>query len=149
MSDVLPSPVEVPASAEERALMAEMRMACEEQNRAQGRVNDLLVQIRDLQRIRLRRMTETASGTSRRAVPEERDEMSRREFWIVWSPQGTSPPRVRFEGENGRANAVKAAEDLARRVPGHEFYVMRAEALSIKRDVLTVSLDSIEQEIPF
>jgi len=54
--DVLLGAKEVPASAEETALIADLRGACADRDRAQQRVDLLLSQIRDLQRSRRRQL---------------------------------------------------------------------------------------------
>lgn len=51
--------------------------------------------------------------------------MTREEFWMVWSPQGGAPT-VKHDEER---LALSEAERLARKCPGHEFYVLRAEHL--------------------
>lgn len=53
-------------------------------------------------------------------------------FWIVWSPEGRTPPSAKHPTE-GTAN--NEAVRLARLNPGHHFFVMGSEALAIKRDV--------------
>lgn len=46
-------------------------------------------------------------------------------FWILWSPEGDTPPRVRFGTEEGaKASAAKMAAD---HYPS-TFYVMKAVA---------------------
>lgn len=76
--------------------------------------------------------------------------MSNERFWLIWSPTGPTPPRVRL---TTRSEAKRAAEEMARMHPGQEFYVMRAECVSVKRDVLTVNLKASATEtnddIPF
>lgn len=53
-------------------------------------------------------------------------------FWIVWSPQGKTPPCAKHPVEE---TANNEAVRLARLNPGHEFFVMGMEALAIKRDI--------------
>lgn len=43
-------------------------------------------------------------------------------FWIIWNPNGPTPPRVQFDS---LAEAEKAAKNMARLHPGQEFYVMQ------------------------
>jgi hypothetical protein len=46
-------------------------------------------------------------------------------FWLVWSPQGSSPTH-RHDTQYG---ATQEAERLAIKLPGREFYVLQAVAL--------------------
>lgn len=64
-------------------------------------------------------------------------------FWIVYSPQGPTPPRVRHDS---RTKAIVAAESMAQSHPGQEFFVM--EALTLSKSV-TVTTLKLETEIPF
>lgn len=66
-------------------------------------------------------------------------------FYIVWSPQGSMPPRVRHSDYSG---ALKAAEDMSRLHGSQEFYVMRACSVSKIVSVITTQLDD-EDRIPF
>jgi hypothetical protein len=43
--------------------------------------------------------------------------------FIVWGPKGSTNPKARFGTEKAAQNA---AEDMARKHPGQEFYVMKA-----------------------
>lgn len=47
--------------------------------------------------------------------------------FIIWSPTGTTPPRVRFATHHA---AQEIAETMARRYPGQEFFVMEAKSVS-------------------
>lgn len=42
-------------------------------------------------------------------------------FWLVWSPDGARPPRIKHESE---AAARKEADRLAVSSPGSKFYVL-------------------------
>lgn len=53
---------ETPASAEEIALIDQLREACAERDRAEAHVKALLTQIRDLQQARRRQMTAHQGG---------------------------------------------------------------------------------------
>lgn len=64
-------------------------------------------------------------------------------FWIVYSPTGSSPPRIRH---TSREDALVAAESMARQHPNQEFFVM--EAMTLSRSV-TVQTVKLETEIPF
>ena len=44
-------------------------------------------------------------------------------FWMVYSPQGKSPPSVRHETKK---LAYAEASRLAGILPGHDFYVLKA-----------------------
>lgn len=56
-------------------------------------------------------------------------------FYIIWNPKHPSPPRVQFfkgqygEEGSGYDDAVRAAEGLARRNPGEEFFICEMKAL--------------------
>ena len=54
--DTLCGPKEVEASPEETNLLAKLRAACSERDAAQRQVDDLMRQVRDVQRARLRQM---------------------------------------------------------------------------------------------
>lgn len=47
-------------------------------------------------------------------------------FWLLWNPSHPSPPRVRFDN---RAEALRVAEEMAKKNPGEEFYVLCATSL--------------------
>lgn len=57
-----------------------------------------------------------------------------RPFWIIWCPDGPTPPRVKYTSE---VEAVSVAEKMALRHPGQVFYVLLTVARSVKRDVHT------------
>lgn len=67
-------------------------------------------------------------------------------FWIVWSPQGTKPPRHRH---NDKHDATKEAIRLAREHPGSEFFVMEAYGCAVKNDVMWLSTTEPAEDIPF
>lgn len=56
-------------------------------------------------------------------------------FYIIWNPEGASPPRFRHEWFGSAANE---AARLARENPGQEFIVMQA-VRSVKVMDLTVT----------
>lgn len=71
-------------------------------------------------------------------------------FWLVWSPSGRTPPSV----EHPTIAAANAEADrLAGLNPGHSFFVLTAESLHVKRDVVVFQLrgrgDRVVDEIPF
>lgn len=45
-------------------------------------------------------------------------------FWILWNPEGETPPRVRFATEEG---AKETAEKLQTRIGVGTMYVMEAK----------------------
>lgn len=53
-------------------------------------------------------------------------------FWLIWSPQGVTPPSRRHDTPD---SAQKEAERLAREAPGKEFYVLAAVGCAKKIDV--------------
>ena len=42
-------------------------------------------------------------------------------FWLVWSPEGDTPPRKRWSNQ---MDAEREAERMAQRFPGKDFYVV-------------------------
>jgi len=64
-------------------------------------------------------------------------------FWVVWCRFGGPPTVLHSERETAR----REAERLADQNPGKEFYVLRAESVSVHRTVVTTCL--AEPEIPF
>ncbi|MCA8502197.1 hypothetical protein LGN13_10875 [Burkholderia multivorans] len=61
-------------------------------------------------------------------------------FWIIWSPTGSTPPSKRH---TDYLEAVREAERLARAARGGaEFYVMRAETMSVVDDMRRIDFDS-------
>jgi hypothetical protein len=64
--------------------------------------------------------------------------------FIVWSPQGPTNPKCRFHSEPA---ARRAAEDMARKHPGQEFFVMKAVGLARQRGVEYVPV--VVTEVPF
>lgn len=70
------------------------------------------------------------------------------EFWIVWSPTGMPPPRVRHRSEY---EAQQAAEAMAKRHRGQLFFVLRAlECYLLPQDEQPVRARLLEDHgIPF
>ena len=62
--------------------------------------------------------------------------MSEEQFWMVWSPQGSTPTHQHIT----KSSAVNEAERLARLRPGQEFYVLEAVELRIVNDMQRVKL---------
>lgn len=69
-------------------------------------------------------------------------------FWIVWSPDGATPPRARHDSERA---AIAEAERLARLNPGKEFFALAAVAVSQKVEVTTrrIGVGDDYRDIPF
>jgi hypothetical protein len=67
------------------------------------------------------------------------------EFYLVWSPQGCTPPRYRHESYAG---AETEARRLAECHPHAAFFVMKAESISVKQTVVTHRLP-VGDDIPF
>lgn len=66
-------------------------------------------------------------------------------FFIVWSPEGKTPPRIRHET---REDATAEAERLARSNPGDFFYVL--ESLTESRAPVPTNITSpVDWSIPF
>lgn len=66
-------------------------------------------------------------------------------FWLVWSPQGGTPPSRRHATEDA---AREEAERLSRQAPGDEFYVLASKA--VVRTVRPVEwVDCEPDTIPF
>lgn len=63
--------------------------------------------------------------------------INERIFWILWSPEGTTPPRVTFDT---REAALAQAEAMARQHRGNRFFVMEAKSLSMVDGVKTTVL---------
>ena len=59
-------------------------------------------------------------------------------FWIIWSPEGKSPPNVRH---TSKAEATEVAESMARQHRSCRFFVMKAESLSMSDGVKTTVLE--------
>lgn len=76
--------------------------------------------------------------------------MNDEKFWLVWSPQGRTPPSMRHLTID---TANTEADRLAKLNPGHSFFVLTAESLHVKRDVDVIQLrgrgDRIGNGIPF
>ncbi|SDI64940.1 hypothetical protein SAMN04487926_12138 [Paraburkholderia steynii] len=64
-------------------------------------------------------------------------------FWIVWSPQGVTPPQYRHET---LGVAIAEAERLAKLRPGDEFIVLEAVAA---RCVDGMQRITFSPEVPF
>jgi hypothetical protein len=69
----------------------------------------------------------------------------RDEFWIVWSPTGTQPPRYRHTSEG---DAIREAVRLAREKQSTEFFVCKASHRAVSRDVDLTYL-ATGDDIPF
>lgn len=67
-------------------------------------------------------------------------------FYLVWSPQGTTPPSCRHLSQ---ASADTEAKRLAKTNPGKQFYVLLALTVSEKPEVVTRELDTASALIPF
>lgn len=68
-------------------------------------------------------------------------------FWMVWSPGGATPPRVRHPSE---FQAQQAAEAMARRHPGQEFFVVHATTTYLMpADGLASARLRADNDIPF
>lgn len=59
-------------------------------------------------------------------------------FWMVWSPTGNTPTRMRHLS---RENAEVAAKEMAQTYRGQEFFVMQACSLSMVDGVKTTVLE--------
>lgn len=70
--------------------------------------------------------------------------MDQSSFWMVWNPQGNQPAYQ----HPTRDSAIAEAERLARKCPGHQFYVLAATDLRVCDNMQRVALWP-EQEIPF
>ena len=66
-------------------------------------------------------------------------------FYMLWSPSGSKPPRIRHETQESEQ---KEAERLAIEHPGHEFFVMAAMTRSVMPALITERLQHGD-EIPF
>ncbi len=66
-------------------------------------------------------------------------------FWIVWSPGGQTPPRVRHASPH---EARSEAERLAALNPGHHFFVCEAVGVARKVEVLWTPIVR-DEEVPF
>jgi hypothetical protein len=77
-------------------------------------------------------------------VPVPEPEETFEKFYIIWNPEYPAPPRVKFydykkpkgcvsstypADATGYSDAVKAAEGLAMRNPGEDFYVLEVKSL--------------------
>lgn len=65
-----------------------------------------------------------------------------REFWLVWCPDGTHPPRVEHRSEE---SAALEARRLASQYPGSVFHVLRAVGAACVPD----AFQRVEVEVPF
>jgi hypothetical protein len=53
-------------------------------------------------------------------------------FWIVWNPDAPMPPQVRF---HAFSRATRAAEALARKIPGQTFHVLKLAGSVVKNEL--------------
>ena len=67
-------------------------------------------------------------------------------FWLVWSPTGVLPPRMKHATYQA---AEAEAQRLALRNPGQSFFVLRMESRSVLPTVLTTHSEAHDSEIPF
>jgi hypothetical protein len=70
-------------------------------------------------------------------------------FFLVWSPEGWTPPRVKHPTQ---AKAQEVAEQMARENPGKTFFVVQALSVScVQPPRITYQLRGAEtgEEIPF
>jgi hypothetical protein len=61
-------------------------------------------------------------------------------FYIIWSPQGPTPPRVTFDR---RWAAERVKDSMANRYPGQDFYVMKAKSHSVTKSRAEQITDAI------
>lgn len=70
-----------------------------------------------------------------------------RTFYLIWCPEGSSPPRYRHANE---MDARLEAERLAKANSGRAFFVLRTTGMAIHRAVLWLDHEIAEEEIsPF
>jgi hypothetical protein len=62
-------------------------------------------------------------------------------FWMVWNPNGHAPTRQ----HPSRDKAMKEPERLARLDPNEIYFVLEAQEMCQKQDILWTNL----QELPF
>lgn len=70
-------------------------------------------------------------------------------FWIVWSPQGSTPPRCQHAQEH---LAQRAAEEMSKKHPGQLFFVMLAQECYLRPApgaAVKTQLVSTGDDIPF
>lgn len=67
-----------------------------------------------------------------------------KKFWIIWNPEGVTPPTVTF---SAFGPARREAERLAAKCGGH-FHVLVLEGTAIKTDVYWAGAEGSE-EVPF
>lgn len=67
-------------------------------------------------------------------------------FWLVWSPNGEQPPRIRHPDE---ASAEQEAGRLADLNPGREFYVLQPTIQIVSQRRLVTRFVKDPDEIPF
>lgn len=69
-----------------------------------------------------------------------------RDFYIVWSPGGPTPPKVRHFALH---EAQREAERLARAHPGQRFFVMAAASVSVLPTATTKAFPNFTASLPF
>lgn len=65
-------------------------------------------------------------------------------FYIIWSPQGQTPPRYTHKDYN---EAKRAAISMAQQHPGQEFFVMLARMMAKVPDPIII--EQYDDGIPF
>lgn len=65
-------------------------------------------------------------------------------LFIIWSPQGMTPPRYTHKGYE---EAKRAAISMAQQHPGQEFYMMRAVMMAKVPDPIII--EHFDDGIPF
>jgi hypothetical protein len=58
-------------------------------------------------------------------------------FWLVYSPSGKEPPRIRYPD---RVSAEAAARDMATKFRGSDFFVLKSVSCSAVDGVKTTSM---------
>ncbi len=58
-------------------------------------------------------------------------------FWLVYSPSGKEPPRIRYPD---RVSAETAARDMAAKFRGSDFFVLKSVSCSAVDGVKTTSM---------
>ena len=84
-------------------------------------------------------MTQVQSQPRNQAVPglqmEDQRSYGQEEFWVIFNPSYHIPPKVGFWN---RSDAESAANKMASRFEGEQFYVLKAVSVSV---VNTVNLN--------
>ena len=65
--------------------------------------------------------------------------MSENIFYLIWNPTGSRPPKVKHASELGKGGAREAAQNMARKHPECEFYVMMAMSVSVVKPPVPVT----------